>query len=146
MGIIGDLARFTQYQAATALETAAANPSGGGGEGIGLGMGLAMGHKMAEAIGNPVTGGSAIGSAAVGSSAPGGPPPLPSNAPRYYLGVRGQQIGPFDMNGLRLEIHSGRLTKSTLVWKDGMSSWEPADRIPEVTTLFPTDGPPPLPG
>jgi len=131
MGIVGDLTRFTQYQAATALETAAANPSGGGGEGIGMGMGLAMGHKMAEAI---------------GSSGQGGPPPLPSTAPRYYLGVSGQQVGPFDMNGLRLEIQSGRLIKSTLVWKDGMSSWEPADRVPELSTLFPADGPPPLPG
>jgi membrane protease subunit (stomatin/prohibitin family) len=132
MGIVGDLNRFMQYQSATSLETAAQNPSGGAGEGIGMGMGFAMAHRMADSF-------------AAGGQKTGGPPPLPSGAPRYYLGVGGQQIGPLDMNGLRLEIQSGRLSKSTLVWRDGMSSWEPAEKIPEVASLFSPGGPPPLP-
>jgi hypothetical protein len=49
------------------------------------------------------------------------------------------------MNGLRQEIQAGRLARSTLVWRDGMSGWEPAERIPEVASLFPSSGPPPLP-
>jgi hypothetical protein len=61
------------------------------------------------------------------------------------VGAGGQQLGPYDLNGLRTEIQAGRLTRSTLVWKEGMSSWEPAERIPEVVTLFTAGGPPPLP-
>jgi membrane protease subunit (stomatin/prohibitin family) len=142
MGVVGDLSRFTQYQAATALETAAANPSGGAGEGIGMGMGFAMASRMADSF--AAGGGAAAGSVAGGARA--GPPPLPSSTPRYYLGIGGQQIGPFDMNGLRGEIQSGRLGRATLVWKDGMSSWEPAERIPEVSSLLVAGGgPPPLP-
>ncbi|HVR76391.1 MAG TPA: SPFH domain-containing protein [Planctomycetota bacterium] len=130
MGILGDLDRYTQFQAATALETAAGNPSGGGAEGMGLGMGLAMGQKMADAL--------------AGAPARGGPPPLPSSAARYFLGVDGKQVGPHDLNGLRAEIQSGRLTRSTLVWREGMSCWEPAEKVPEVGSLF-TTGAPPLP-
>src|SRR3954453_1181619 len=50
MGILGDLNRYTQFQAANAVEAAANNP-GGAGEGVGLGMGMAMGHQMANALG-----------------------------------------------------------------------------------------------
>lgn len=138
IGLVGDLNRFTQYQAATALEAAAANPSGGAGEGIGMGMGFAMASRMADAF----VGG---GGPAAAAGARGAPPPLPASAPRYYLGVGGQQVGPFDMNGLRAEIQGGRLTGATLVWKDGMSSWEPAEKIPEVSSLLAAGGPPPLP-
>jgi len=49
MGIVGDLGKYTQFQAANAIEAAANNP-GGGGEmtsGLGLGAGLAMGQQMA---------------------------------------------------------------------------------------------------
>lgn len=51
MGMIGnDMGKFTQYQAANAMEAAASNPGGGASEGIGLGAGLAMGQAMASAM------------------------------------------------------------------------------------------------
>ena len=66
MGIVGDLGRFTQYQAATAIEKAASNPSGGGaGDAMTMGMGLAMGQRMAEAMSDAGRKGA-------------GPPPLPA--------------------------------------------------------------------
>ena len=46
MNMVGDMARFTQFQAATAMEKAAENPSGAGGEGMGMGAGFAMGQMM----------------------------------------------------------------------------------------------------
>src|SRR5215212_8029507 len=49
MGILGDLSRYTQFQAANAVEAAASNP-GGAGEGVGLGMGMAIGQQMAQAL------------------------------------------------------------------------------------------------
>jgi hypothetical protein len=93
-----------------------------------MGLGLAMGQKMAEAL----------------SGGRSGPPPLPAASPRYYFAAGGQQTGPVDLNGLRLEIQAGRLTRSSLVWKEGMSSWEPAERVPEVVSLFAAGAPPPL--
>src|SRR5258705_11220201 len=52
MGVIGDVNRYTQFQAADAMRDAAQNPSGGAGLGAGLGAGFAVGNAMAGAIGN----------------------------------------------------------------------------------------------
>lgn len=134
MGIVGDLGKYLQYQTATAVEGAAANPSGGAGEGVGLGVGFAMAQKVVDAF-----------APGAGRPAAGGPPPLPASAPRYYVGRGSEQSGPFDLNGLRQEIQAGRLSRSTLVWKEGMVSWEPAEKIPEVSSLLGPGGPPPLP-
>lgn len=51
MGILGDMGKFTQFQAAQAMEKAASNPGGGAADGMGLGAGLAMGQAMAAAMG-----------------------------------------------------------------------------------------------
>ena len=50
MGMVGDLRRYTQFQAADSLSVAAANPGGVAGAGAGLGAGLAMGQMMAGAL------------------------------------------------------------------------------------------------
>ena len=50
MGVIGDVGRYTQFQAADAMRDAAQNPSGGAGTGAGLGAGFAMGNMMAGAM------------------------------------------------------------------------------------------------
>ena len=51
MGVVGDLNKFTQFQAAQSMEAAAANPGGAAGAGVGLGAGMAMGNAMAGALG-----------------------------------------------------------------------------------------------
>jgi membrane protease subunit (stomatin/prohibitin family) len=50
MGVIGDVNRYTQFQAADAMRDAAQNPSGGAGLGAGLGAGFAVGNAMAGAM------------------------------------------------------------------------------------------------
>jgi membrane protease subunit (stomatin/prohibitin family) len=52
MGVIGDVGRYTQFQAADAMRAAAENPSGGAGTGAGLGAGFAIGNAMAGAMAN----------------------------------------------------------------------------------------------
>jgi membrane protease subunit (stomatin/prohibitin family) len=52
MGVIGDVGRYTQFQAADAMRDAAQNPGGGAGTGVGLGAGFAMGNAMAGAMGD----------------------------------------------------------------------------------------------
>jgi membrane protease subunit (stomatin/prohibitin family) len=50
MGVIGDVGRYAQFQAADAMRDAAQNPGGGAGTGVGLGAGFAMGNAMANAM------------------------------------------------------------------------------------------------
>ncbi len=51
MGVVGDLNRYTQYQAAEAMREAANNPGGTAGAGVGMGAGMAMGQMFAQAMG-----------------------------------------------------------------------------------------------
>jgi membrane protease subunit (stomatin/prohibitin family) len=50
MGVIGDVGRYAQFQAADAMRDAAQNTSGGAGTGAGLGAGFAIGNAMAGAM------------------------------------------------------------------------------------------------
>src|SRR5881275_947106 len=50
MGVIGDVGRYAQFQAADAMRDAAQNPGGGAGLGAGLGAGFAVGGAMANAM------------------------------------------------------------------------------------------------
>ncbi|MFN5745621.1 MAG: SPFH domain-containing protein [Methylococcaceae bacterium] len=50
MNIIGDLGRYTQFQAARSLPLAAANEGGVAGAGAGIGAGVAMGQWLADAV------------------------------------------------------------------------------------------------
>jgi membrane protease subunit (stomatin/prohibitin family) len=153
MGILGDLGRYTQFQAANAVEAAANNP-GGAGEGVGLGMGMAMGQQMAQALGRQDQGqaqGQAPGQGAQGQGAQGqgsqsqaGPPPLPGQEAQWYLGVDGRQEGPLTTTALAEQARSGALTPETLVWRAGMSSWTAARDVPEVAAALGAV-PPPLP-
>lgn len=52
MGALGDVNRYTQFQAADAMRDAAQNEGGGAGLGAGLGAGFAIGGQMANAFGN----------------------------------------------------------------------------------------------
>lgn len=52
MGVLGDMNRYAQYQAAEAMREAANNPNGGGmaGMGVGMGAGAAMGQMFTNAM------------------------------------------------------------------------------------------------
>lgn len=63
MGVVGDMNRYAQFQAAEAMREAANNPSGGlAGMGVGMGAGVAMGQMFAQSMGS-VGGTGAAGSA-----------------------------------------------------------------------------------
>jgi membrane protease subunit (stomatin/prohibitin family) len=55
MGIVGDLARYTQFQVGQSIPTAAAS-GGAAGAGVGVGAGIAMGQAMGHAIGQAAQG------------------------------------------------------------------------------------------
>ena len=47
MGVLGDMNKYTQYQAAEAMREAATTPNSGAGMGMGMGAGVAMGQMFA---------------------------------------------------------------------------------------------------
>ena len=95
---------------------------------------MAIGSQMAGAIGGAM-------------QAPGGagmsPPPLPGNV-SFFIALDGKQAGPYDLATLANHAQSGRITRTSLVWKQGMSGWVAADTVPELQNLFGAV-PPPLP-
>ncbi|MEZ5021892.1 MAG: SPFH domain-containing protein [Chitinophagales bacterium] len=132
MGVIGDLSKYTQYQAAEAMEHAAKNPSGGAGEGIGMGIGFAMAQQMMTQMTTPQV--------AKGASVP---PPLP-NQVTYYVAKDGQSTGPFDVALIMDGIKTGAIQPESLVWKTGLANWMPASSLTEFNSAFNTM-PPPIP-
>jgi hypothetical protein len=129
MGVLGNLDQYTKFQTANAIEDAA-NNEGGAGAGMGVGLGMGLGQTAASAMHQQ-------------AQPPAGPPPLPA-VEQWYVGAGGQQLGPFDRNGMSQQVGTGTLTASTLVWRNGMAGWVPASQVPELTPLFGAT-PPPLP-
>ena len=50
MGVVGDLGRYTQFQAAESMRDAANSDGGMAGMGVGMGAGMAMGNMMQQAM------------------------------------------------------------------------------------------------
>lgn len=50
MGMVGDLGKYTQYQAAASIPLAAQNEGGVAGIGVGIGAGVGMGQVMSDAM------------------------------------------------------------------------------------------------
>ncbi len=50
MGVVGDMNKYAQYQAAEAMREAANNPGGVAGAGVGMGAGVAMGQLFGQAM------------------------------------------------------------------------------------------------
>ena len=103
MGIIGDLSKYTQFQAAEAMRVAAETPGGTAGVGVGIGAGMAMGRQMAEAM-----------ERSGGSAGPATPPPVPAAAV-FYAVLGGQQAGPFSIAELEGRIRGGEFGRDTLL-------------------------------
>lgn len=137
MGILGDMNKYTQFQAANALGDAAKNP----------GMaGNMMGMLAGVNLGQVVSGNLQNANAAQNSPAPTAqnmPPPLP-NAKSWFAAINGQQQGGFSDADLQTKIASGQITRDTLVWHAAMSGWIKASDVGELTAFF-GSMPPPLP-
>ena len=128
MGVIGDLNRYTRFQAAESMRAAAENPGdGSAAAGMGAGIGMALGHRMGEAM------------APVAHSAP---PPMPRRI--WHIAVDGAAQGPFAEEDLSAMARDGRLTPDSLVWSQGMPGWERAAVVPDMSDVFGAM-PPPLP-
>jgi membrane protease subunit (stomatin/prohibitin family) len=125
MGVLGDLARYQQYQLGQSIPITAENPAGGlAAAGVGLGMGMAY----------------AGGMPAAGPGGPGTPPP----APVWHVAAAGRDQRPLSLAEVGDLVAEGGMDGETLVWTRGMTAWRPAAEVPALAGLFPAV-PPPLP-
>jgi hypothetical protein len=129
MGVVGNLAAYTQFNIANSIPDAAKNPGGLAAAGAGVGLGMAMAAPMGQAF--------------AGQQQSATPPPIPGAA-AYFVAFEGKQTGPFDIQTLASQAASGALGRQSLVWMQGMSQWTPAGQVPELAKIFATV-PPPLP-
>ncbi|MGD9917033.1 MAG: SPFH domain-containing protein [Paenirhodobacter sp.] len=136
MGVVGDLNRYMQFNAAEAMGqpggAASAGMGAAMGAGIGAGMGMAMGGQMAGPWGGTVA-----------TAAPVTPPPVPVEKV-WHVAVSGEATGPYGRGHLGRMVADGSFTRETLVWSPGQEGWKPAGEITELAQLF-TIAPPPPP-
>ena len=112
--------------------------SGGGMNPAGMMTGMAMGGAMGGQMANMMN---QMGQNI--NQQQNTPPPPPQI--QYNVSVNGQTAGPFNLQQLQQMIQSGQLTKNTYVWKEGMSGWELAGSVQELSSLFGAVPPPPPP-
>ncbi|MEM9139053.1 MAG: SPFH domain-containing protein [Pseudomonadota bacterium] len=150
MGVIGDLGKYAQFQAAESMRAAAENPGsagGGMGAGIGMGMGMAMANQMAQPSpwGAPQAGpwGQAPQQPAPAAAAP--PPPPPPVEVVYHIAEGGQTTGPFSLARLGRMVAEGTFSRETLVWSAGFDGWTAAGEVDALARLFTVAPPPPPP-
>ncbi|MDE7024444.1 MAG: CD225/dispanin family protein [Paramuribaculum sp.] len=51
---------------------------------------------------------------------------------KFFIVENNQQAGPFSLE----EMAARGVTRTTPVWREGMSDWAPAERVPELASLF----------
>ena len=138
MGVIGDMNKYTQFQAANALGDAAKNQGMAGNM-----MGMLAGVNLGQVVNGAVQQSAAPAPAPAAAGAV--PPPLPGPAVvQWFAGINGAQQGPFTAEALKAQIAAGQVTRETLLWHAGMGGWTKAGDLAEVSGLFGAM-PPPLP-
>jgi membrane protease subunit (stomatin/prohibitin family) len=137
MGIVGDLNRYTQFNAAEAL----GNPASGASAGMGAAMGAGMGAGLGMAVGGQMAG----AYAGPWGAAPQQPPAPPAPEKAWHIAEDGAAKGPFGRAHLGRLVTEGNFSRETLVWTAGQDGWKAAGDIPELAQLFTVMPPPPPP-
>ncbi|MBE2275130.1 MAG: SPFH domain-containing protein [Rhodobacteraceae bacterium] len=145
MGVVGDLNRYMQYNAAEAM----AQPGSAMGQMMGAGMAAGMGAALGQSIGPwgsipAAAPAPAAPSAPAAASTPPAPPPPPPAAKTWHIAEAGQTTGPFAEADLAAMVASGALTRATMVWTTGQDGWKPAAET-ELSHLLAQVPPPPPP-
>jgi hypothetical protein len=130
MGIVGDLNKYMQFNAAEGMTVPGSAVGGAVGAGLGAGLGMGMAQQMQP-------------SGPWGAS-PAAPPPPPPTSRQWHLGEGVATKGPYGESDLQALAQSGALTRGSLVWTAGMEGWKPAAET-DLARLF-TQVPPPPPG
>lgn len=70
--------------------------------------------------------------------------PAPQQAVNIYAAVDGRSVGPMTEQEFASMVAAGKITKDSLVWSPGMSSWKPLEQVPSILKIV-AMAPPPLP-
>ena len=120
------------------LKTAAGNEGAGAPimqSGIGMGMGMMVGGQISQKAGQMIT--------HLSPTTAGTPPPMPQVSPvQFHIVMNGQPVGPFPPSVLQQMIPAGTFNAATLVWRQGMASWQAAGTVSELGALFAPVAPP----
>ncbi|BDY15333.1 MULTISPECIES: SPFH domain-containing protein [Sulfitobacter] len=138
MGVIGDLNKFTQFQAAEAL-----GREGAAGAAMQTGLGAGLGMQMGQAAAAQAGPWGPRPAAAAPAAQTPPPPPQPEKV--WHLAENGQTKGPFSKAALGRMATDGGLTRETYVWTPGQDGWLKADDVAELAQLFTVLPPPPPP-
>ncbi|OOY25484.1 antifreeze protein [Thioclava sediminum] len=139
MGIVGDLNKYMQYNAAESM----GQPGSGASAGMGAAMGAGMGAGMGMAMGQQMGPWGQMGQQPAAAAPP--PPPPPPVEKVWHLAVNGQTQGPFGRGHLGRMVSEGSLTRDSLVWTPGQNGWMRAEDVTELAQLFTIAPPPPPP-
>lgn len=64
-------------------------------------------------------------------------------APRaIYVALEGKPVGPLAEGDFIRLLDSGKVTKDTLAWMPGMSSWQKIENTPEILRIIALTPPP----
>ncbi|MCE5974399.1 SPFH domain-containing protein [Sinirhodobacter sp. WL0062] len=149
MGIVGDLNRYMQFNAAEAMGQPGSGASAGMGTAMGAGMGAGMGMAMGQQMGwgpwgvAPAAQAPQGGGGTAGAAPP--PPPPPPVEKVWHVAVNGQTTGPYGRGHLGRMVSEGGFTRDSLVWSPGQDGWMRAEDIIELAQLFTIAPPPPPP-
>ncbi len=82
-----------------------------------------------------VTVSQAAAPAVAAAPAPSPSAPPPDEGATWYAMVKGQQVGPLDLEALAARAAAGELTARTYVWRPGQGDWKRAADVPEVSGI-----------
>ena len=64
----------------------------------------------------------------------------------WFYSINGTQQGPVEDDEMRAMLASRMIQPSTLIWREGMESWQPLGRHPEWMSQIASPVGPPIPG
>ncbi|WP_238364948.1 SPFH domain-containing protein [Mesobacterium pallidum] len=146
MGIVGDLGKYTQFQAAEAMSAAASTPGSSMGAGMGMGMGMGLAQHMASTMAGQQGPWGQAQQPAQQPAAAAPPPPPPPVEHVWHIARNGATEGPFSKARMGRMATDGDLMRETLVWTPGQDGWKKAGDVTELAQLFTILPPPPPPG
>lgn len=63
----------------------------------------------------------------------------------WYYAIGKQQNGPISLDEIRRLVASGTIRPEGLVWREGMSQWQPVSEVSELAGTLAATTPPPIP-
>lgn len=115
------------------LDSAAENEGGGLiGAAVGIGAGVGIGTQIGAMVKEHI------------NTNPQPQTPLVLPQTPYYIGINGQQQGPFDFTTVVNMLNAHQIDENTLIWKRGMANWAQIGNVSEFNDIL-NNCPPPLP-